>query len=133
MPNIRWHITLALPRTRTLSTLRDMLKTDFGKTMSRGNIHLILKNRFYVGDFEWVGETYPGTQSLFIDSKTFARVQAELAGHNRPKYSKQDVAFRGLMTCAYDGCMLIGDVQKEKYIYYRCTGFRGKCDLPRFR
>jgi hypothetical protein len=33
----------------TLSTLRDMLKTNFGKTMSRGNIHLILKNRFYVG------------------------------------------------------------------------------------
>jgi site-specific DNA recombinase len=24
-------------------------------------------------------------------------------------------------------------VQKEKYIYYRCTGNRGKCDLPRFR
>lgn len=26
-----------------------------------------------------------------------------------------------------------GDVQKEKYVYYRCTGNRGKCDLPRFR
>jgi site-specific DNA recombinase len=103
----------------TVSTLRDMLKSDFGKTMSRGNIHLILKNRFYVGDFEWAGETYHGTHPLFIAPKTFARVQAVLAGHNRPKYSKREVAFRGLMNCSYDGCMLTGDVQKEKYVYYR--------------
>ena len=37
------------------------------------------------------------------------------------------------MNCAYDGCMLTGDIQKQKYVYYRCTGHRGKCDLPRFR
>jgi len=29
--------------------------------------------------------------------------------------------------------MLTGEVKKEKYAYYRCTGNRGKCDLPRFR
>jgi site-specific DNA recombinase len=29
--------------------------------------------------------------------------------------------------------MSTGDVQKEKYVYYRCTGHRGKCGLPRFR
>ena len=56
-----------------------------------------------------------------------------LTGHNRPKYSKQEIAFRGLMTCAHDGCMLTGDIQKQKYVYYRCTGNRGKCDLPRFK
>ncbi len=28
---------------------------------------------------------------------------------------------------------MTGDVQKEKYVYYRCTGNRGKCELPRFR
>jgi site-specific DNA recombinase len=35
--------------------------------------------------------------------------------------------------CAYDSCMVTGEVQKAKYIYYRCTGHRGKCDLLRFR
>jgi site-specific DNA recombinase len=35
------------------------------------------------------------------------------------------------MNCVYDGCMVTG--QKGKYVYYRCTGHRGKCDLPRFR
>jgi len=117
----------------TLSTLRKMLKAEFGQTMSRGNVHLILKNRFYVGFFEWSGETYRGRHQLFIPPKTFQRVQEVLTGHNRPKYSKRDIAFRGLMTCAHDGCMLTGDVQKQKYVYYRCTGNRGKCDLPRFK
>jgi len=28
--------------------------------------------------------------------------------------------------------MLTGHVQKERYVYYRCTSHRGKCDLPRF-
>jgi site-specific DNA recombinase len=37
------------------------------------------------------------------------------------------------MNCAHDGCMLTGDIQKQKYVYYRCTGNRGPCDLPRFR
>jgi site-specific DNA recombinase len=117
----------------TLSTLRDMLKSRYGKTMSRGNIHLILKSRFYIGFFEWGGETFQGTHPLFVNPKTFAAVQDVLAGHNRPKYSKRDIAFRGLMTCAYDDCMVTGEVQKAKYVYYRCTGHRGKCDLPRFR
>jgi site-specific DNA recombinase len=117
----------------TLSSLRKVLKDEFGKIMSLGNIHLILKNEFYIGSFQWSGSTYRGTHPLFVDPKTFERVQAVGAGHNRPKHSKRDIAFRGLMNCAHDGCMLTGDVQKEKYVYYRCTGNRGKCDLPRFR
>jgi site-specific DNA recombinase len=117
----------------TLTTLRAMLKREFGKVMSRGNIYLILKNRFYICDFEWAGEKYRGTHPLFIDPRVFDRVQQVLAGHNRPKYSKRNIAFRGLLNCAFDGCMLTGDIQKEKYVYYRCSAHRGRCELPRFR
>lgn len=117
----------------TLSTLRKALKTEYGKVMSRTNIHKVLKNRFYIGLFHWAGETCVGTHALFIDPATFAQVQSVLRGHNRPKYSMREIAFRGLMNCAHDGCMLTGEVKKEKYVYYRCTGHRGKCDLPRFR
>jgi site-specific DNA recombinase len=63
----------------------------------------------------------------------FQQVQDVLSGHNRPKYSKKEIAFRGLMHFAYDGCMVTGEVQKGIYVYYRCTGHRGKCALPRFR
>lgn len=117
----------------TLSTLAKTIRIETGKKISRGNVHLILKNRFYVGSFQWSGETCPGTHPLFVNLHTFEEVQAVLAGHNRPKYSKREIAFRGLMTCAYDDCMVTGEIQKQKYVYYRCTGHRGKCDLPRFR
>jgi site-specific DNA recombinase len=63
----------------------------------------------------------------------FERVQCVLGNHNRPSYSRRDIAFRGLMQCGYDGCRVTGEIHKEKYVYYRCSGYRGKCDLPRFR
>jgi len=117
----------------TLTTITNTIRIEIGKKISRGNVHSILKNRFYIGSIEWTGQTYAGTHPLFVNPQTFEEVQSILAGHNRPKYSKREIAFRGLMTCAYDDCMVTGDVQKEKYVYYRCTGHRGKCDLPRFR
>jgi site-specific DNA recombinase len=117
----------------TLTTLAKKIRIETGKVISRGNVYLILKNRFYTGSFGWMKHTYPGTHPVFVNRDLFDQVQAVLTGHNRPKYSKREIAFRGLMNCAYDGCMLTGDVQKEKYVYYRCTGHRGKCDLPRFR
>lgn len=117
----------------TLTTLAKTIRVETGKTLSRGNVHLILKNRFYTGLFAWSGQMYSGTHPVFLRPGLFDEVQAVLAGHNRPKYSKREIAFRGLMQCAYDGCMVTGEVQKAKYVYYRCTRHRGKCDLPRFR
>lgn len=60
-------------------------------------------------------------------------VQCVMQGHNKGKYSKHDIAFRGMLTCAHDECTVTGEVKKQKYVYYRCSGYRGKCDLPRFR
>ena len=117
----------------TLSTIRKKIRIETGKTISRGNVYLILRNRFYIGTFVWRKQTYPGTHPTFVSRKLFDQVQTILDGHNRPKYSKREIAFRGLMNCGYDGCMVTGEIQKQKYVYYRCTGHRGKCDLPRFR
>ena len=117
----------------SISMLVKTIYAETGKRMSRNNMHLILKNRFYTGFFEWGAQVYPGTHPLFLDRLLFERVQAALSNHNRPKYSKREIAFRGLMQCGYDGCMITGEIHKEKYVYYRCSGYRGKCDLPRFR
>src|SRR5216683_1077057 len=117
----------------TLTTLAKAIYIETGKRISRGNVYLILKNRFYIGSFTWLGQTYAGTHPVFVDPQLFEQVQSVLTGHNRPKYSKREIAFRGLMNCAFDGCMVTGEIQKGKYVYYRCTGHRGKCDLPRFR
>ena len=53
--------------------------------------------------------------------------------YNKGKYRKHEVAFRGLLTCAHDHCTVTAERKKGKYVYYRCTGYRGKCELPRFR
>jgi hypothetical protein len=54
-------------------------------------------------------------------------------GHNKGKYSKHDIAFRGMMTCAHDHPTVTAELKKGKYVYYRCSGYHGKCELPRFR
>src|SRR5208337_3041447 len=66
-------------------------------------------------------------------SRIFETVQAVIHGHNKGKYSKHDIAFRGMMTCAHDNLTVTAELNKGKYVYYRCSGFHGKCDLPRFR
>ncbi|MGC2018741.1 MAG: zinc ribbon domain-containing protein [Candidatus Acidiferrales bacterium] len=38
-----------------------------------------------------------------------------------------------MLKCAYDQCLVTAEIKKSKYTYYRCTGSRGKCELPYFR
>ena len=68
-----------------------------------------------------------------ITMERFEHVQSLSGGYNKPKYGKRDFAFRGLLNCAYDNCLVTAELKKNKYTYYRCTGYRGKCDLPYFR
>lgn len=117
----------------SLTTLAKSIRNESGRGMSRANVWLILKNPFYVGSFTWGEQSYQGKHELFLDPNVYREAQAVLNGHNHPKHSKREIAFQGMMHCAYDGCTLTGDVQKQKYVYYRCTGYRGKCELPRFR
>jgi site-specific DNA recombinase len=56
-----------------------------------------------------------------------------LNNFNRPKHQKHQFAFSGLLTCALDGCAVTAEIKKGKYVYYHCTGYRGKCDLPYMR
>jgi len=85
-----------------------------------------------IGRFNLRGQTYEGIQPLFINSDIYAQAQSVLQGHNRPKYSKHDLAFKGMLMCAHDNCAVPAELKKNKYVYYRCTGYRGKCALPRF-
>ena len=52
---------------------------------------------------------------------------------DKHKSRKHNFAFRGLLTCAHDDCTMTAELQKGKYIYYRCSGYRGKCETPYFR
>ena len=116
----------------SLSELRKTLRTDTGKTISRSYLHTILTNPFYRGQFSWGGRLYRGTHDIVIDADLYERAQTVLHGHNKPKYRKHEIAFRGLLRCAQDNCTITAELKKGKYVYYRCTGYRGKCATPRF-
>jgi site-specific DNA recombinase len=115
-----------------MSLSKELMRVT-GTRISKTNLHKMLLNPFYMGRFNWGGQTYQGTQPIFINSDLYAQAQLILHGHNKPKYGKQDIAFRGMLTCAHDHCTVTAELKKKKYVYYRCTGHRGKCALPRFR
>jgi len=59
-------------------------------------------------------------------------VQEILDGRHAKKHRKvtHDFAFSGLVGCGYCGCSLVGEIKKKRYVYYHCTGYRGKCAEP---
>ena len=91
-------------------------------------VHKILSSRIYSGDFDWKGKTYKGTYESLVTRELWQRVQDALAGRRgtRIRKAKHDFPFSGLISCGHCGCALVGDIKKGKYVYYRCSGFKGK-------
>ena len=50
-------------------------------------------------------------------------------GRNASKHRRvtHDFAFSGLIACGRCGCSVVGEIKKQKYIYYHCTGYADKC------
>jgi len=55
-----------------------------------------------------------------------------LDGRNRKKHRKatHEFAYSGMVDCGHCGCSLVGEIKKSRYVYYHCTGYRGKCGEP---
>ncbi|PHZ83926.1 recombinase family protein [Paremcibacter congregatus] len=103
-----------------------------GKPVPTSSIHKILRNRLYTGVFEWRGKLYKGSHELLIPFVLWERVQGVLDGRNASKIrgSSYNFAFTGLVTCGHCGCAMVAEIKKKKYIYYHCSGYKGKCDEP---
>ena len=98
-----------------------------GRRMMKGEIHRILQNPIYCGEFIWLGKRYHGSHQPLITREIFDQVQAVLHRKPRARYPKQQHAFMGLLTCARCGCSMTAEKKKGKYVYYRCTGYHGRC------
>ncbi len=107
-----------------------------GKPLARNGIHRILQDPIYYGDIRWDGITNSGKHEALISKALFDRVQARLHRKPKPK-TKHHFHYRGLLFCGYCGCMLTAERHAresgKEYIYYRCSGSRGKCGQPRYR
>src|SRR5262249_17767791 len=95
-------------------------------------VHKILRKRAYCGEYDYNGITYSGKYEAIISKELWAQVQDVLDGRHakRPKKRTHDFAFSGLITCGHCGCAMVGELKKGKYVYYHCTGYKGKCPEP---
>ena len=103
-----------------------------GDMVPTSTVHKILRNRIYTGDFDFDGTTYHGTYEPIVSPELWEQVQAILDGRGTKKTRKmkEHFAFSGLITCGHCGCALVGEIKKGKYVYYHCTGHKGKCPEP---
>lgn len=97
------------------------------RAMTTSEIHRMLQNPIYTGDFLWCGERRKGSHEPLVTNETFNRVQTLL--HRKPQIrsAKRRHAFMGPMRCARCGCSMTAERKKGKYVYYRCTGFKSAC------
>ncbi len=117
----------------SLARVRTLIRERHGRLLAKGYLHKLLQNRFYTGFFEWDKTVYRGTHETLVSPALFDQVQSVMHGHNRPKYRKHEFAFGGLLTCAHDSLSITAEVKKGKYVYYHCTGYKGKCGMPYMR
>jgi site-specific DNA recombinase len=92
-------------------------------------VHTILRNRLYTGEFEWNGKLIQGKHESLVPIELWERVQGVLDGRfaKKAKRGKHDFAFSGLIACHACGCAVVGEIKKERYVYYHCTGYADKC------
>ena len=92
-------------------------------------LHKILRKRIYTGDFDYAGVTYQGSHMPLVTQEVWNRVQNILDGRHETKGCRGRRAFpySGMVWCGHCGCSLVGEVKKARYVYYHCTGYRGKC------
>src|SRR5713101_7622733 len=103
-----------------------------GRKLYSSVVHQILRKRLYSGDFDWDGRTYTGSHEPLVTRECWQRVQELLdaRAENKTRKVKHDFAYTGLVHCGHCGCLFVGELKKGRYVYYHCTGNRGKCPEP---
>ncbi len=100
-----------------------------GNKLSISNIFDLLNNPIYYGDYYWKGILYNGTHDPIVSKALFEKVRLMLNRRSSCPTGRQkhDFLFHGLMTCGHCGCAMVAEIKKGRYVYYHCTGNRGKC------
>jgi site-specific DNA recombinase len=122
----------SLAEVTKLARAEGMVFRKSNDPVPKGTVHKILRNRIYTGKFDWDGKSYAGVHVPLVTFDLWERVQAVLDGRfaKRHRKAKRDFAFSGLVSCGHCGCSLVGEIKKSRYVYYHCTGYKGKCPEP---
>ena len=107
----------------SLSSLVPLIRDKFGVSFTRRQIHLLVRNRSYLGEFYGV----EGYAEPIIDKRLFERVQAIVSTNRRFPSGGRPYLFSGLIVCPCCGNRLQGqrgtkDSNGEyRWHMYRCN------------
>jgi DNA invertase Pin-like site-specific DNA recombinase len=103
-----------------------------GRKLYVSTLHQILRNRIYTGNFDFNGVTYAGSHEPLITTDLWERVQRILdqRKEHQVKGVRREFPFTGLVRCGHCGLSMVAELKKGRYVYYHCTGHRGKCPEP---
>jgi DNA invertase Pin-like site-specific DNA recombinase len=85
-----WYVqgNVSLNELRVRAFSAGLLHPRSGRRMTKSEIHRILRNPLYYGDFLWNGKLYRGVHEPIVSKQLFDAVQDVFVGANRPKYTK---------------------------------------------
>ena len=103
-----------------------------GGVLPRSTVGKVLRNRLYSGEFDWCGERYEAAYEAIVPRDLWLAAQAALDRRlgTRAKKTGHCFPFSGMLTCGSCGFAMVGEIKKGKYVYYHCSGARGKCGQP---
>jgi site-specific DNA recombinase len=126
-----WYATgqLSLKEAAKKAQAASLVYRKSGAKVPVSTVHNILRCRLYTGMFNWKGKLIQGKHQPLISTELWERVQGVLDGRNAHKHRRMthDFAFSGLIACYHCGCSIVGEIKKQKYVYYHCTGYADKC------
>jgi site-specific DNA recombinase len=75
------------------------------------------------------GKMIQGRHEPLVSVELWERVQAIIDRRFAKKHRRMthDFAFSGLIAYSKCGCSVIGEIKKQRYVYYHCTGYADKC------
>jgi site-specific DNA recombinase len=118
----------------SMGTIAEKVQEDFHIKIQKSRVDAILHNSFYYGEIKWKGKLYPHKYTPLISRDLYIVAQNTRLGFKKQPYKlagKINVLYRGLIRCGHCGCSYTPERKLKKsgrqYIYYRCTGFKGKC------
>ena len=119
----------------SVSELRDIMthewgvKNRSGKPFSTSTLYLILKRRFYCGQYLWKGEIKQGKHKPMITVEEYLRIQQLINGKNTFIKNKHENHYSGQIECGCCGSRITGYSKTKNnrfkgistYHYLKCT------------
>ncbi len=107
--------------------IEEGLSSRAGNKLGVSHLHFLMNNPFYYGEFRWREKLYKGIHEPLISKGLWDQCRAVMKRYNKPRVSKKEFVFRGLLSCGKCGCAFTAEQKKGRFTYYHCTSAKGRC------